>query len=444
MKASRFNLFFPVGSGRVVGYNARTGAFLSLTEKCYETIRHGKDESVDTLSLPIRALLAEFGFAVHDEMDELREIRHEMMELRYSKRAIGITVAPTLACNLRCVYCYERAVYADTTMSQEVERAFLDYLEENSPVSGMLHLSWYGGEPLLCGDAIVRISREAKRIADSKRTKFSLSMVTNGTLLTQYMLNELNSLGGSTIQITLDGPKEVTDARKPFAANQGSSYEAIVKNLSSLDFGKITPTIRCNIDRTNEESAPLLLEELKKLDLTRLWVYPAPVLAWPGVACRDMAGICYSEPEFAPVRRRFEMIARDLGFQGRSRPIPKRHYCGGDMAFHFTLGPDGSFYKCWNHLGDQRLATGNILHAHHYSSPIVDWLVYDPTKDETCSSCSVLPLCLGGCPDKKRLDSGGRERCDRWRFDLQQTLKDWAEEWDRKVNSGACAVCDAQ
>lgn len=443
MKSSRFNLFFRLDNGRVVGYNSRTGSFLSLTEPCYEAVRHGISGSLDRVSVAMQALLAEFGFAVPDEMDELLLIRHQIMEARYSRNALGITIAPTLACNLRCVYCYEQGVLREGVMSPEVEQALLGYLESNVPPSGALHISWYGGEPLLYPEIVCRVSEAAKRIADSKNTRFSVSMVTNGTLLTQGVLDALSSLGGGSIQVTLDGPKRINDARKPFATGHGSSFDRILGNLTNLSFRGFHVAIRCNIDKTNQESALMLLDELRDLRGKGFSAYPAPVLHWPSMACKDLPEVCYSEQEFAPIRRQFERKAMNLELGTISRPVPKRHYCGADMAHNFTLGPDGALFKCWNHIGCEDLAVGNILYGHMVPNPIKDWTLYDPTKDEDCSLCSVLPLCLGGCPDRNRADANLQRTCDRWKFDLEETLADWAREWDRQVKACDCAACNA-
>ena len=41
------------------------------------------------------------------------------------------------------------------------------------------------------------------------------------------------------------------------------------------------------------------------------------------------------------------------------------------------------------------------------------WTDYDPTQSEECRECSILPFCMGGCPDRyfKVIKETGRGDC---------------------------------
>lgn len=440
MKPSRFNLFYPLDDKSYAAYNSRTGSFLHVTNECFQALSEGLSTGVNTLTPSLKYVLAEFGFIVKDELDELRALRNELFNRRFDRRGLGITVAPTLGCNLRCIYCYEASVRAPEHMSPEVEEALINYISTQVPEGGSLSLGWYGGEPLIMKDFVLRVSRAAKTLAVNKKLRnFGLSMVTNGTLLEQSLVTELDNLGLRSIQITIDGPAEVHDSRKPFASGKGSSFEAIVGNLASIDFGNIGVSVRCNIDKSNAEVAPSILSELAQRKVKNISAYAAPVVPWPGVACRDGGDdIYFSGPEFAQIRQKFDATARALGYRAGSRPMPKGHYCGGDSAAGFTLGPDGSMFKCWNHVGDTTLAVGNLLFGTEGPNAITDWTHYDPTSNPTCSSCSLLPICLGGCPERARTSAKAGERsCDLFKFEMHQILKEWAADWSR----GAICQC---
>lgn len=136
-----------------------------------------------------------------------------------------------------------------------------------------------------------------------------------------------------------------------------------------------------------------------------------------------------------PIKWEFEAFARELGFRGVHRPAPKGHYCGADTAHQFTVGPDGSEYKCWNHIGDKSKVIGNILLNLPNPSPCLDWCNYDPTNDEQCRNCDILPICLGGCPEKASYQE--RRACDLWRLEIEHNLQDWVHEWQKEVGSRA-------
>lgn len=347
-------------------------------------------------------------------------------------------IAPTMACNLACTYCYEAGYHSSQTMRSDVEEALIDLVRRElrlkpRPVS----VSWYGGEPLLVPDRVTRISRAFRDMADEAKVTYWASMVTNGTLLSQDLVNELIELRVRSMQITVDGPRRIHDARRRYASGIGSTYDVIMHNLATIDFGPIAVSVRCNIDKTNTGEWKELVREIHSLGLTKFWVYPGLVLAWGGF-CSD-ASQCLTNQEFLPVKWEFEAFSKTLGFKAGHNPSPRAHYCGADSTYGFTLGPDGSIYRCWNHIGDKSRAVGNILLSHSNPSPILDWVTYDPTKDEQCRDCDILPICLGGCPEKASYQASGTRACDLWRLELEHALQQWAQEWHKEVGISASA-----
>ena len=52
--------------------------------------------------------LFEGGFIINDDVDELKLLKLNLLQSRYRTGNLGLTIATTLACNFRCVYCYEK------------------------------------------------------------------------------------------------------------------------------------------------------------------------------------------------------------------------------------------------------------------------------------------------------------------------------------------------
>ncbi|WP_440339816.1 SPASM domain-containing protein [Megasphaera sp.] len=48
------------------------------------------------------------------------------------------------------------------------------------------------------------------------------------------------------------------------------------------------------------------------------------------------------------------------------------------------------------------------------------WMKHNPFKDEECTFCKVLPLCMGGCPLLKSLQH--KKFCLKWKTDLEDAL----------------------
>ena len=67
VKASRYCHFQPLDEGRVAAYNARTGSYLIITEKCRKALE-APQFVPENVSLAERMILSEFGFLLDDLM----------------------------------------------------------------------------------------------------------------------------------------------------------------------------------------------------------------------------------------------------------------------------------------------------------------------------------------------------------------------------------------
>jgi len=176
---SRYDMFFPA-DGRVICYNTLRGSLLTITKDNHLMLAEG---GLQGIPRPLLLVLIEFGLAVPDDIDELAMFRYELYRTRFGPKSVAMTIAPTLDCNMRCTYCYETDVHRPMNMSRELEEAISTYFESRSVENSTLAIAWYGGEPLLMVDTVLRLTRQIREIADKKNCRFSGGMVTNGTHL---------------------------------------------------------------------------------------------------------------------------------------------------------------------------------------------------------------------------------------------------------------------
>lgn len=73
-----------------------------------------------------------------------------------SNDALHLIILPTEACNFRCVYCYETFKY--NRIKAGVIEGIKNLISIRIPDLKYLHISWFGGEPLLTLDVIENIS----------------------------------------------------------------------------------------------------------------------------------------------------------------------------------------------------------------------------------------------------------------------------------------------
>lgn len=130
-------------------------------------------------------------------------------------------------CNNRCPYCF--VCFQKNYMSYETaEQAAFFLLENNerNKEKTIPAIAFFGGEPLLQYDNII------KPLITKFKDKFSWSITTNGTLLTEEIIDFLAE-NNVSILLSWDGIKEVQDIQRPLVTGE-SSFDKIIENIHYL------------------------------------------------------------------------------------------------------------------------------------------------------------------------------------------------------------------
>ena len=143
-----------------------------------------------------------------------------------------IVIQLTRDCNLNCAYCVYSGAFAgmephsSADMDEDTLRASIDFAASHSPKSGMIDLSFYGGEALLRFDLIRRGVDYAGRKLTDRQIRYSIS--TNGLLLKGAVMDWLAEHPEVHVVVTLNGPFHDRYRRTP--DGQGSLH-VIMENL---------------------------------------------------------------------------------------------------------------------------------------------------------------------------------------------------------------------
>lgn len=341
------------------------------------------------------------GMLIHADLNELEQIRFFHYKGRFGRtNTLALTIAPTMACNFRCVYCYEKDnKYPPVSMSREVMDKLIEYVINNLNEEGNLTINWYGGEPLLELEKIKELQTSFKKIVAEKNAKIRSAMVTNGYLLTKEVSDELQRLGITTFQITLDGDESFHNSRRPLI-NGNNTYRKIIDNILSID-ENIRVSLRINIDKSNIDSIGSFLDTLSYLgikDKKNISLYYSLVRDTKNV-CQSFISDCYTVQEYALEETKLYKLTLDKGFKLSRVPRPYISNCGAVGPNVFVIEPDGGIQKCWNAIGDKDKRVGHLLYnddVHVVNN--IKWLGWDPLNKEKCADCNILPMCMGGCP----------------------------------------------
>ena len=371
------------------------------------------DIEKDSVSKEEKQTLADLGFLV-DAEEEMREILGFIDELNSLKKTFGAIVAMNLDCNLACRYCFEGTRKGKFYMSKETADQAIEFVKNkitqsnNSRFIDELYVTFYGGEPLLSRELINYIAERLKTLAKDKGIKFAFSFMTNGTLLTGKSAKELKRLGLREAYITIDGPKDLHDASRPFKGG-GSSFEAIIRNLKEV-CGVIDVFAGGNFAHSNYRRFPELLDYMITNGLTpeklkTMQFYPV-VDESHDVALPDFHdGLAtFNDPWIfeASLFLREEILKRGYRVDRVSTGGCMLEF-GTDLIVNY----DGAICRCPGLIGRDGFKDGDIFGGmKDVSSSQSSW------KNDECLDCAYLPLCFGGCRYMKFVRDGNMEGVD--------------------------------
>lgn len=235
-------------------YNAARNSFWSVNQNVYDFVAslsiNGMDDVADLDMSENVKKLHSLGIVTTEREDEsvANQIRLKNYLSAFSSDTIGVTLLPTIWCNLACPYCYEEGK-PQGLMSDETCDKVLDFIKCHTKAK-WLQLMWYGGEPLLGIKIIERFLSKIDTLGDIKLAGHSL--VTNGTFLDSDHWPIFKQVPLSNIQITLDGNKQTHDKRRVRHDGTGT-YDLIMRNmvLFANEFPDVNMSVRVNVDRNN-------------------------------------------------------------------------------------------------------------------------------------------------------------------------------------------------
>ena len=114
-------------------------------------------------------------------------------------------------------------------MSLATAQKIVDFAIDMTRPGRRINFSFFGGEPLLRFDLMKEIIGYIREKEPKNRNPISLSVTSNGTLLTHRILNFLEE-ENVDLCISIDGPAHVHDLNRCYTDGQGS-FEDVLRNL---------------------------------------------------------------------------------------------------------------------------------------------------------------------------------------------------------------------
>jgi uncharacterized protein len=403
MKLSNYVKIYPYEEkpDYLLCFSTKRAATVLLKKSIIDSIEQG------TLSETDYQTLANLDILVDDLNQEKNTMLCLLDEANDNNTHFNAIVVLNLDCNLSCRYCYEGTLKGAHYMSREKADLFVDYVISllSSGNKKSLNFDFYGGEPLLSLELIKYISKRVMEFTKDNSIEYTFTLVTNGTLLTRRVAEELSSLGLKGARTTIDGMRENHNVYRPYKSG-GGSFDKIIQNIKET-CGTIGIGLGGNFDRENYHNFPMLLEHLVDEGLTPekiTNIHFDPIAKTHNELApsdfKDIGCESINEPWLieAGFLLREEILKRGYNTQ-KIRPSP----CMIDIRDEIVINYDGTMYKCPGLIGTKGFEVGDIktgIEDYSDSHNLNNW------KNEECLGCEYLPICFGGCRYMKYLSDG--------------------------------------
>ena len=293
-------------------------------------------------------------------------------------------------------------------MSPDVEQALIRYLRKNAAGKD-LFISWFGGEPLLCKQIVVRVNEEAKRIANYYHRNFNSSMTTNGYLLDLETFKELLKLNLRSYQITIDGNEEHHNCTRPCVGGK-PSYRTIVQNLKKIRDNvksrNFKILIRVNLlaeTLANLENEVMELQEEFGSD-ARFHFFFKEVGDYGGDQVHDLD--CSIINDIDAIDKVLLRSSKKYNIFPTSNVLNASPCCYAAESQSFVILPDGGVSKCTVHFDNPVnrigfLTTDGEMSLNDRAS---QWILLGRYSFDTkiCQNCPLIANCFGvGCPAQR-------------------------------------------
>ena len=299
----------------------------------------------------------------------------------------GFMILPTLACNARCVYCYEEGMQP-VSMTAETADATVRYIVETH-AKEPVRITWFGGEPLLRPDIIDRILEGLQKAG----VPYSCGIVSNGSLITPEIIEKMKGPWNVTgAQISVDGCEADYIARKQYVSYH-DYYHTVMDAISRMSEAGIGVIVRCNTDESILPGIPQFLADFAA-----------------GVAHKDNVQVYFSPldqvrmgknaipmwHEIMKTRTMIEAVGLRPLIQSKKLITFRAVRCMADGG-SVVIGPDGRLYPC-DHCPEEA-CFGDVFNGTTDEAARTRFCRADTTR-EMCRTCPLLPCCtsFSSCP----------------------------------------------
>ena len=403
MEKSLFNVIVPLKNEDALIYNSISKAIVRIQKsdrKDYENNDFSDSFYPTWLLLKQHYMLTQSAYAQKDALET-----SDKKSKKLNNHHLSLTLMMSESCNFACSYCNQGLNKNHTKLSKETVVNVCNYIESQKTLKSV-HISWYGGEPLLSFDLIKEYSYLLQQTVKQNQLKYEANIITNGYFLTSYRAKQLVKFGVSIAQVTLDGDKVSHDKIRFSKADQ-SSYDIIMSNIEDvLNETKLHIVLRVNVTLNNIDNLYHLVDDINDRGIQdkNISIYFASVYD-PQLSnindAMDVTGDLVT-PNRAYALKELDLLkyADRIGLNVALDIDEHEGDCLVTRSNSFAISPDGNLFKCYIPITNKDYSVGHTTHMlDAFSNELFQrWDSWSAFKHKGCKQCKLLGSCRGGCP----------------------------------------------
>lgn len=216
-------------------YDVNKHKTVNISKEVYELLQK-QNQTSELSKHPFIEKLKESNFLSSNRVQSVIHPNDKLLEDLLNNKLNKINLQVTQQCNFRCSYCvysggYENREHANKRMEWATAKKGIDFLLNHSKDSNRINISFFGGEPLLEIGLILKCMKYVTDVTEGKKVNYSIT--TNGSLLNENVITNLLKYDVN-IGVSLDGPKEIHDKNRKFAANGCGTFDSVFNNIKNL------------------------------------------------------------------------------------------------------------------------------------------------------------------------------------------------------------------
>ena len=314
---------------------------------------------------------------------------------------VTISIHVSNKCNLSCMYCF-REENGESLNIKNCKTFIREVVKSNENASKYVVDLSGSGEPLLSIDLIIEISSFCRELSNSIFREITVILATNGTLLTEEIvdilqkngvifgvsidagkgsrnINRLDSIGNGTYKKVMRNVKRIKE--KGFL---GAAYtltaqtKDLVSDIKSLY--KFFPTIAIKPVRSNEKTISISTKNIKDIKSQFTKLYNFLLFESKNSRCNYLISLLDGDDYFG------KYISRAF----RSTIVDRR--CDAGIS-RYSLSPDKKIYVCAAAVGIDDLEIGSLEKG--INKEKVANIKEKLLDNDKCTSCFAKFLCGG-------------------------------------------------